>query len=222
MDQVVDSVPANRAAKFGDEDDDRIAQLRNGLVRYCERLCKSPHFAEDLAQTALLRALPVIAAQSHPNQPALLRRIARNAWIDHVRKTARCDVCEPESVAAMVDSAAPEGTSALEAVLELVMERLTPQQRAVFLLVEGFGYTNAEVAGMLSLNVGAVKATLHRARSRLRLQTPSQLHRTGEITAADISDDVLRALAAAIQQGDVASVLTLVGCGTSIHMCLAA
>lgn len=110
----------------------------------------------------------------------------------------------------------------MEAVLELVMERLTPQQRAVFLLVEGFGYTNAEVAGMLSLNVGAVKATLHRARSRLRLQTPSQLHRTGEITAADISDDVLRALAAAIQQGDVASVLTLVGCGTSIHMCLAA
>ncbi|WP_123457686.1 sigma-70 family RNA polymerase sigma factor [Streptomyces sp. PanSC19] len=52
------------------------------------------------------------------------------------------------------------------AVLTL-MERLSPLERAVYLLREAFSYSHAEIAGILDVTESASQQHLHRARSRL-------------------------------------------------------
>jgi RNA polymerase sigma-70 factor (ECF subfamily) len=54
----------------------------------------------------------------------------------------------------------------------LLLERLTPVERAVFLLREIFDYTYAEVATMLGLSETNCRQLLHRARQRVRIERP--------------------------------------------------
>lgn len=48
-----------------------------------------------------------------------------------------------------------------------LLERLSPAERAVFVLHEAFGYPHAEVAGLLALAETTVRQHLHRARARV-------------------------------------------------------
>lgn len=144
-----------------------ISILRSQLVRYCEFLSGSKHDAQDLVQATLLKALPVLQGeQAHPNLPALLRRIAENTWLDHLRKQGKNQFCDSNELVerSFVD---PLDHSSLEETLQVLVETLTPQQRAVVLLCDVFQYTDREAADMLGVSRGAVKATLHRARVRL-------------------------------------------------------
>jgi RNA polymerase sigma-70 factor (ECF subfamily) len=52
--------------------------------------------------------------------------------------------------------------------LERAIGELTAEQRAVFVLRDAHGFSEAEVAHALEIDVSAVKARLHRARVRLR------------------------------------------------------
>jgi len=54
----------------------------------------------------------------------------------------------------------------------LLLERLTPVERAVFLLGEIFEYTHAEIAGMLGISVVNCRQLLSRARQRVRTERP--------------------------------------------------
>lgn len=150
------------------EPEDNISTLRSQLLRYCEFLSGSLHDAEDLAQTTLLKALPVLRGEPHPNITALLRRIAKNTWIDHVRKQSKHRPCCPRELEALGGSVPPRERLEVDVALQALMQRLTSQQQAVFLLCEVFEYTNFEVAELLGISSGAVKATLHRANARFK------------------------------------------------------
>src|SRR5438105_2493707 len=52
----------------------------------------------------------------------------------------------------------------------LLLERLTPVERAVFLLSEVFDYKHAEIAAMLRLTEDNCRQLLHRARRHVRLE----------------------------------------------------
>src|SRR5205814_9054795 len=54
----------------------------------------------------------------------------------------------------------------------LLLERLTPVERAVFLLVEIFAYTHAEIAVMLGLSEANCRQLLRRARQHVHLERP--------------------------------------------------
>ncbi|UOR12567.1 RNA polymerase sigma factor [Halobacillus amylolyticus] len=49
-----------------------------------------------------------------------------------------------------------------------LLEELSPKQRLAMLLVEGFGLTTRETADMISETEGSVKASLHRARKKIK------------------------------------------------------
>ena len=51
----------------------------------------------------------------------------------------------------------------------VLLQRLAPQERAAVVLKELFDYSLEDVAGVLGTTVGAVKAALHRGRTRLRV-----------------------------------------------------
>ena len=54
----------------------------------------------------------------------------------------------------------------------LLLERLTPAERAVFLLGEIFDYTHAEIAAMLDLSEANCRQLLKRARQHVRMERP--------------------------------------------------
>ncbi len=118
-------------------------------------------------QTTLLKAMPVLSGERvHPNVPALLRRIAKNTWLDEVRANVKCQPCGPDTMAELLH-VGPADLPAVEEGLQVLIQRLTPQQRAVVLLCDIFQYTDREAATLLGVSRGAVKAALHRARVRL-------------------------------------------------------
>ncbi|MCD2195677.1 sigma-70 family RNA polymerase sigma factor [Actinomycetospora endophytica] len=67
-----------------------------------------------------------------------------------------------------------------------LLERLSPAERAVFVLHEGFGYPHADVAGLLDLPEATVRQHLHRARERVgtgRRRFEADPERAAQLTA---------------------------------------
>jgi len=138
--------------------------LRPELYRYCRYLTRSPWDAEDLAQDALAQAFSTLSrmGQAPPNPRAWLFRVASNLWIDRVRRERH--LAQERSTEPSVSSSDPQATR--EAASTLVAQ-LAPQERAAVVLKDVFELTLEEIAEALSTTVGAVKAAIHRGRSKL-------------------------------------------------------
>lgn len=91
---------------------------------------------------------------------------------------------------------------AVELALLLVLERLTPVERAAYVLREAFDYAYAEIAGMLELSVVNVRKIVSRARRHL-------LDEQRESVDAAEHRRLLHAFVAAARTGDVASLEAL-------------
>ncbi|WP_194909320.1 sigma-70 family RNA polymerase sigma factor [Catenulispora rubra] len=85
----------------------------------------------------------------------------------------------------------------VENAVRLLVQRLSPAERAVFVLREAFGYRFAEIAEILVLNNSNVRQLAHRARARLA-------ERRREPAPAVTCDRLLKAFLAAAQDGAVA------------------
>ncbi len=63
-------------------------------------------------------------------------------------------------------------TEALSLAMLVVLETLTPLERAVFVLHEVFDYPHTEIAGMLDRSPAAVRQLAHRARAHVHARRP--------------------------------------------------
>ncbi len=145
-----------------------IAHLRPRLHRYCSRMTGSVVDGEDVVQEALFQAYRKLDTfdDERPLAPWLFR-IAHNRCIDFVRRREAREKAEGgaerrESVAP-VD---PPGPALGRAVEHLVLT-LPPMERACVLLKDVFDYSLEDIAEYIDSTVGAVKAALHRGRSKL-------------------------------------------------------
>lgn len=159
--------PADRAAQLEQlyrDHADRIYAL-------CLRMSGDPAEATELAQDVFVRAwqkLPRLRPGSDAG--AWLWRLATNV----VLNTRRSDRRRRSRVATVADPALLERVSMKTPMpirrlsLEGAIATLPGRARAVYILhdVEGFGH--AEVAAMLGVAEGTVRAHLHRARSLMR------------------------------------------------------
>jgi len=89
----------------------------------------------------------------------------------------------------------------------LVLERLEPLERAVFLLREVFGYPYAEVAATVDRSESACRQIAHRAKARVRDEGRSPTAR--RVEDFDGADRVAGALVVATMSGDMAAVQQL-------------
>jgi len=149
--------------------------LRPELYRYCRYLTRSPWDAEDLAQDALAQAFATLSRMGHapPNPRAWLFRVASNLWIDRVRRE-RSALAHEETAEPSVPS--PDMQATREAASTLVAQ-LAPQERAAVVLKDVFEFTLEEIAEALSTSLGAVKAAVHRGRSKLEEPQPDTTKR---------------------------------------------
>lgn len=148
------------------------------LRALCRRLLGDWRLAEDVAQQAAVEALVGLPRLAAPERfGSWLLAIAANLCRRQLRSPTRCMVSfeallavgalrEPQ--AAELGPARAVEAGELAATVRLVVAELPPgQRRAVELFYLG-DLTLAETAGALGIEVGAVKARLHKARLALR------------------------------------------------------
>ncbi|MBJ6360411.1 RNA polymerase sigma factor [Paenibacillus sp. GCM10012307] len=190
------------------QQDEKVAQLHADLLRYCIRLTGSRHAAEDLVQDTCVKAIRMIQQKMpHPNPAAYLKRVARNQWIDQVRRSARYEERLKHSTESFKKSEASdeafEHDEKLEEALKLVIACLSPLQRTVYLLREALSLTGPETAALLDTTEGAVKAALNRARfalSRMLEGDDATDDAANSLTSVEIADiSLLQAYSAALQ-----------------------
>ncbi|WP_445671554.1 sigma factor-like helix-turn-helix DNA-binding protein [Paenibacillus sp. FSL P4-0288] len=150
------------------------------------------------------------SSTNHPNPEALLFRIARNTWIDIMRRKATLSrVLELDQ--SPTEASAEYGSFEIEAAFQALQEHLSPLQQAVFLLRDVLGHSAMEAAEILVTTEGAIKAALHRARQALPLVRQELLQADGPSLPQDTAMQiVLSRLAAAYEHGEIAELIELV------------
>jgi RNA polymerase sigma-70 factor (ECF subfamily) len=150
-----------------------VNELRPELHRYCARMTGSVLDGEDVVQDTLARAyfaLPELEAL--PPLRAWIFHIAHNRALDFLRRYDR-RMSEPlETVREEVPGAdAADDALARDEAIRLAVSRfveLVPLQRSCVILKDVLGHSAEEIASLLALSVPAVRAALHRGRTRLR------------------------------------------------------
>ena len=168
-----------------------VEALRPDLHRYCARMTGSLAEGEDIVQETLARAYYAIPElEALPALRPWLFQIAHNRALDHLRRYDR-RMAQPLELVEEVpahDQEDPESALAREQALRLALSRfleLPPAQRSCVVLKDVLGHPLEEIAQLLAMSVPAVKAALHRGRSRLRelgpLDPPAPLAATPEV-----------------------------------------
>lgn len=200
-----DAIRHSSGAKAGHK---TVEELQAAVYRYSLSLTGSSWDAEDLVQDAWLKALQVFREKEHANPEALLVKIAKTTWFDHLRRRRTWE----EIVAKLgcPPATGEGGALEMEEALLALLKHLSPLQSKVWLLREVLELPAKETAELLQMSEGAVKAALHRARQQLHA-VRRELE-TGPAASGESSrqwDRELAALAAAIQTGNIASLLHL-------------
>ncbi|MGC4985873.1 sigma-70 family RNA polymerase sigma factor [Streptomyces sp. DT193] len=180
---------------------DLFEASRGRLASLAYRLLGSAADAEDAVQDTFLR-WQVADRERVEVLEAWLTKVVTNLCLDRLRSAqARHERAAgawlPEPLLEGDPMLGPADTfeqreSVSLAVLTL-MERLSPVERAVYVLREAFSYSHAEIAGILDITESASQQHVHRARIRVA----SERRRGGEADPASARRVVEEFLAAA-------------------------
>jgi RNA polymerase sigma-70 factor (ECF subfamily) len=182
-----------------------FAALRPYLFSIAYRLLGSAADAEDVVQDAYLRAKSAPAAEIRSPR-AFLATVVTRLCLDHL-KSARVAretyvgpwLPEPVPTADLVPTPAEEVERREQVSLAflVLLERLTPEERAAYVLREAFEYPYDEIAPILGKSVPAVRQLAHRARERVAEGRPrfsasleEQRRLTERFLAAALDGDV--------------------------------
>lgn len=174
---------------------------RTRLASLAYRLLGSAGDAEDAVQDAFLRWQAADRRRIRVPE-AWLTKVVTNLCLDRLgsaqaRRERSVGAWLPEPLLdgdPMLDPAETiEQRESVSLAMLTVMERLSPLERAVYLLREAFSYSHTETAEILDITESASQQHLHRARQRIA----SARHRGGDVDPASARRIVEEFLAAA-------------------------
>jgi RNA polymerase sigma-70 factor (ECF subfamily) len=189
-------------------DNDPLAPHRGRLLGLAYRMLGSRSDAEDIVQDAYLR---FAGAQDVHNAEAFLVTVVTRLCLDRL-KSARAQrevyvgpwlpepVFDAEGLSA---DAATELADDLSFALLLALDRLSPLERAAFLLHDVFDTPFSEIAAMLDRTEAACRQLATRARRAVRDERPAPAARP------DNHARLLQAFGEAVTSGDVARLAEL-------------
>ena len=150
--------------------DGLFAGMRPKLHRYCARMTGSVIDGEDVLQDALIKAVESFAAAGPIGNPeGWLFRIAHNTALDFLRRRHRQDTLHLAEEMDMIADPADAIISRQIAGASLrTFMRLPVAQRSSVILMDVLGCSLSEVCEVMDFSLPAVKAALHRGRTRLR------------------------------------------------------
>lgn len=158
-----------------------LEELRPLAFGIAYRMLGSVAEAEDIAQEALLRVTQALDAQTRLASPrAFLTTVATRLSIDELRSArARREAYvgawlpEPIITAGRGDPAPGVETSdSISMAMLVLLETLSPEQRAAFLLHDAFDYTYREIAGIIGTSEENARQLATRARRHIRAGRP--------------------------------------------------
>jgi RNA polymerase sigma-70 factor (ECF subfamily) len=182
-------------------------QHRPVLFGIAYRMLSSTADAEDILQDAWLK-WSTVDADSIADPRAYLTRIVTNLSINRLRsavvqRESYVGPWLPEPLVTAPDaSGEAEQADAISLAMLVVLETLSPLERAVFILKEVFGFPYQEIAGMLDRSEVSVRQVGRRARDhvharRPRYEAPADVRRrvTDDFLAACVGGDLNRMMA---------------------------
>ena len=150
---------------------------RNLLFSGAYRILGTAADAEDAVQDAWISWSA--ADRSRVADPkAYLTRIVSNVALERLRSTQRTREAYvgpwlPEPILTSGDTAeAVVDAESVSMAMLVVLETLSPIERAVFVLREVFGFSHAEIAEAVDRTEAAVRQAAHRAREHVRARRP--------------------------------------------------
>ncbi|MET7568468.1 sigma-70 family RNA polymerase sigma factor [Streptomyces sp. NPDC005492] len=162
---------------------DRFEASRSRLASLSYRLLGSAADAEDAVQDAFLRWQA--ADRERIELPeAWLTKVVTHLCLDRLRsararheRAAGAWLPEPlfEGDPMLGPAETFEQRESVSLAVLTLMERLSPVERAVYVLREAFSYPHAEIAGILDITESASQQHVHRARIRITAE-----HRRGD------------------------------------------
>jgi RNA polymerase sigma-70 factor (ECF subfamily) len=185
-------------------------QQRSLLFGLAYRMLGSVMDAEDVLQEAFLK-WQASARETVQSPKAYLIRIVTHLCIDHlrlarVRREEYVGTWLPEPLIQPTGEA-PDDVSELNETLStaflLLLERLSPVDRAVLLLHDVFGYTYGEIAPIIQRNPADVRQIGHRARARIAEGRPRF------DASAEEAEQVTRQFIHAVKEGDLPQLLAV-------------
>ena len=190
---------------------DPLAPHRPTLFALAYRLLGSASEAEDVLQDAYLRFARADPAALRSRE-AYLRTVVTRLCLDrlkaaHTQREQYFGTWLPEPLLTNDAGADPqqraERHESITLAFLVVLETLTPPERAAFVLHDVFGYPHAEVATILGLSAANCRQLAHRAKERLAEARP-------RFTASPTQQRTLVAgFLAAVEEGDVARLQSL-------------
>jgi RNA polymerase sigma-70 factor (ECF subfamily) len=181
---------------------------RNLLFTVAYEMLGSAADAEDVLQETWLRWTGVELGTVE-NQRAYLVRITTRQALGRLRTLGRrkesyIGTWLPEPVLTAPDVAQDvELADSVSMAMLLVLETLTPTERAVFVLREVFGLAHDEIAEAVDKSPAAVRQIAHRARAHVAARRPR-----GPVSAAQ-TRDAIEAFQRAAETGDLQSLLDI-------------
>ena len=202
--------------------------LRPLLFSIAYRMLGTVSEAEDIVQDAFLRYHQAVAARGEPATPkAYLSTVVTRLAIDQLRsargrRESYVGDWLPEPLVtthagaflgtAPADPAdAAEQADSLSMAFLLLLERLTPLERAVFLLHDVFGYSYEETAAIVERRPAATRQLAHRAREHVEARRPRFP------AASRDRDELASKFFAAVTDGDMAGLVELLAADVEVH-----
>jgi RNA polymerase sigma factor (sigma-70 family) len=158
---------------------EEFLQARPRLFRIACRITGSPHEAEELVQDVWLRWQRTDRSAVADPQAFLATTVSRLAinLVQSARRrheTAAGPWLPDERVATGSDPQLyVENEEAFAAAVQLLTERLSPAERATYVLREGFDYPYRQIADILRIGAPNARQLVKRARDRLADLAPT-------------------------------------------------
>ncbi|MFE9325383.1 RNA polymerase sigma-70 factor [Nocardia sp. NPDC052278] len=211
MPGISQTTPADQGESNGDRPDPATKAFvahRNLLFTVAYEMLGSAADAEDVLQETWLRWAGV-DLDTVQDQRAYLVRIATRQSLDRLRTLGRRKESYigpwlPEPLLTAPDVAEDiELADSVSMAMLLVLETLTPVERAVFVLREVFDLEYDEIAEAVDKSLAAVRQLAYRARSHVAARRPR------EVVSAAETRDALAAFQRAVETGELQSLLDI-------------
>jgi RNA polymerase sigma-70 factor (ECF subfamily) len=159
-----------------------MATEQRRVFLLCQRLLRDADEADSATQDVFLKAYHALRkedAKTLDDPARWVTRIAVNTCLDRLRSKKwkfwrrRPSQQDEETILRVASSSRPEAedhyfAGQIQGRLEAALERLSPRQRAAFTLRHYDDLSLEEIGSLLDLDIGTVKAHMHRAVVKLR------------------------------------------------------
>ncbi|MXP21133.1 sigma-70 family RNA polymerase sigma factor [Gordonia sp. HNM0687] len=189
---------------------DRFTELRPLLFTVAYEILGSATDADDVLQESYLRWADVDLATVLDTKSYLAKIVTRQA-LNALRSSSRrreqyIGPWLPEPILLDERDASDDMVLAesVSTAMLVVLESLGPDERAVFVLREVFGFAHDEIAEMIGRSAASVRQTAHRARAHVHARRP-RFEPVDDARAAEVTEAFL----AAASSGQVETLMAM-------------